>query len=119
MPSGLMLGAVLGCAIGMVCHVVGLEQAEEPQAGLATHLVTGAVWGTSLGLASSWCGIAVQRRVKGLFRDAGIDAVRRRRWPVVVAGEDVVWIPGVRRALAASARSGRPTITFRCERFDR
>jgi tRNA(Ile)-lysidine synthetase-like protein len=59
------------------------------------------------------------RRVKGLFRDAGIDAVRRRRWPVVVAGEDVVWIPGVRRAHAAAARSGRPTVTFRCERFDR
>jgi tRNA(Ile)-lysidine synthase len=64
-------------------------------------------------------GSSVPRRVKGLFRDAGIDAVRRRSWPVVVAGEEVVWIPGVRRALAASARSGRPTVTFRCERFDR
>jgi tRNA(Ile)-lysidine synthase len=64
-------------------------------------------------------GSSAPRRVKGLFRDAGIDAVQRRRWPVVVAGGDVVWIPGVRRALAASARSGRPTVTFRCERFDR
>ena len=64
-------------------------------------------------------GSSAPRRVKGLFRDAGIDAVHRRRWPVVVAGEEVVWIPGVRRALAASARSGRPTLTFRCERFDR
>ena len=64
-------------------------------------------------------GSGAARRVKGLFRSAGIDAVRRRRWPVVVAGETVVWIPGVRRAFAASARSGRPTVTFRCERFDR
>jgi tRNA(Ile)-lysidine synthase len=55
------------------------------------------------------------RRLKGLFRDAGIDASRRRGWPVVVAGEEVVWVPGVRRALAAPARSGRPNVTLRCE----
>jgi tRNA(Ile)-lysidine synthetase-like protein len=59
------------------------------------------------------------RRLKGLFRDAGIDAVRRRRWPVVVAGERVVWVPGVRRASAAPVRSGRPYVTFRCEHIDR
>lgn len=55
------------------------------------------------------------RRLKGLFRDADVDAVRRRDWPVVVAGDEVVWVPGVRRALAAPARSGRPNVTFRCE----
>lgn len=60
-------------------------------------------------------GSSTPRRLKGLFRDAGVDAVRRRRWPVVVAGEEVVWVPGVRRALAAAARSGRPNVTFRCE----
>lgn len=59
------------------------------------------------------------RRLKGLFRDAGIDATRRRGWPVVVAGEEVVWVPGVRRALAAPARSGRPNVTFRCEHIYR
>jgi tRNA(Ile)-lysidine synthetase-like protein len=59
------------------------------------------------------------RRLKGLFRDAAVDAVRRRSWPVVVAGEEVVWVPGVRRALAAAARSGRPNVTFRCEHIDR
>jgi tRNA(Ile)-lysidine synthase len=59
------------------------------------------------------------RRLKGLFRDAGVDAARRRGWPVVVAGEEVVWVPGVRRALAAPARSGRPIVTFRCEHIDR
>ena len=64
-------------------------------------------------------GSTAPRRLKGLFRDAGIDSVRRRRWPVVVAGETVVWVPGVRRALAAAARSGRPNVTFRCEHIDR
>ena len=59
------------------------------------------------------------RRLKGLFRDAGIDASRRRGWPVVVAGEEVVWVPGVRRALAAPARSGRPNVTLRCEHIYR
>ncbi|HEU5186036.1 MAG TPA: tRNA lysidine(34) synthetase TilS, partial [Gemmatimonadaceae bacterium] len=59
------------------------------------------------------------RRLKGLFRDAGVDAVRRRAWPVVVAGEEVVWVPGVRRSPAAPARSGRPIVTFRCEHIDR
>jgi tRNA(Ile)-lysidine synthase len=64
-------------------------------------------------------GATKPRRLKGLFRDAGIDAVRRRRWPVVVAGEQVVWVPGVRRASAAPVRSGRPYVTFRCEHIDR
>lgn len=59
------------------------------------------------------------RRLKGLFRDAGVDAARRRDWPVVVAGDKVVWVPGVRRALAAAARSGRPNVMFRCEHIDR
>ena len=59
------------------------------------------------------------RRLKGLFRDAGIDVSRRRDWPVVVAGDEVVWVPGVRRAFAAPARSGRPNVTFRCEHINR
>ena len=64
-------------------------------------------------------GSTERRRLNGLFRDAGVDAVRRRGWPVVVAGEEVVWVPGVRRALAAPARSGRPIVTFRCEHIYR
>ncbi|MGQ0714033.1 MAG: tRNA lysidine(34) synthetase TilS [Gemmatimonadaceae bacterium] len=64
-------------------------------------------------------GSTTPRRLKGLFRDAGVDAVRRRQWPVVEAGSEIVWVPGVRRALAAAARSGRPNVTFRCEHIDR
>jgi tRNA(Ile)-lysidine synthase len=62
---------------------------------------------------------AVPRRLKGLFRDAGVDAVRRRQWPVVLAGAEIVWVPGVRRAHAAAERSGRPNVTLRCEHIDR
>jgi tRNA(Ile)-lysidine synthase len=59
------------------------------------------------------------RRVKGLFRDAGIDAARRGTWPVVLADDEIVWVPGVRRSSAASARSGWPVVTYHCERIDR
>jgi tRNA(Ile)-lysidine synthase len=59
------------------------------------------------------------RRVKGLLRDAGVDAASRGAWPVVLADDEIVWVPGVRRSSAASARSGRPEVTFHCERIDR
>lgn len=57
------------------------------------------------------------RRVKGLLRDAGIDAASRGSWPVVLAGDEIVWVPGVRRSSAASVRSGRPVVTYHCERL--
>jgi len=59
------------------------------------------------------------RRVKGLLRDAGVDASSRASWPVVLADDEIVWVPGVRRSSAASARSGRPVVTYHCERIDR
>jgi tRNA(Ile)-lysidine synthase len=63
-------------------------------------------------------GADAPRRVKGLLRDAGIDAARRAGWPVVLAGAEIVWIPGVRRSLAATERSGRPEVTLCCEPHD-
>ncbi|MFN8572879.1 MAG: tRNA lysidine(34) synthetase TilS [Gemmatimonadaceae bacterium] len=56
------------------------------------------------------------RRVARFFEDAGVSASERRGWPVVVAGEDVVWIPGIRRGHAATARSGGPYVVYKCER---
>ncbi len=61
-------------------------------------------------------GASAERRLKGLFRDAGVDAVRRRAWPVVLVDERIEWVPGVRRSSAATVRSGRPMVTYRCER---
>lgn len=60
-----------------------------------------------------------RRRVKRYLSEAGVRGPDRRDWPVVVAGDDVVWIPGVRRSNAASERSGRPVRTYVCERIDR
>jgi tRNA(Ile)-lysidine synthase len=61
-------------------------------------------------------GAAGPRRVKGVLRDAGIDAASRVGWPVVLADGEILWIPGVRRSSAATARSGRPMALYKCER---
>jgi tRNA(Ile)-lysidine synthase len=59
------------------------------------------------------------RRVKRYLSDAGIHGRDRAAWPVVVAGGEVVWIPGVRRSDAATERSGRPVRHYVCERIVR
>jgi tRNA(Ile)-lysidine synthase len=60
-----------------------------------------------------------RRRVKRYLSDAGVRGLDRAGWPVVVAGDDVIWIPGVRRSDAATERSGRPVRHYVCERIDR
>ena len=57
-------------------------------------------------------------RVKRVLAEAGIAAADRVGWPVVVADDAIVWIPGVSRAQAATARSGRPGVCIRCEPSD-
>lgn len=64
-------------------------------------------------------GRMIARKVKYFLTDAGISGHIRRRWPVVVAGDEVVWIPGVRRSDAATERSGRPVVTYVCDYLDR
>lgn len=60
------------------------------------------------------------RRVKRYLSDAGVRGLDRVGWPVVVdERENVVWIPGVRRADAATERSGRPVRHYVCERIAR
>jgi tRNA(Ile)-lysidine synthase len=54
------------------------------------------------------------RRVKRFFGDAGVAGVDRAGWPVVVVNGEIVWIPGVRRAHAAPARSDRPGVWLTC-----
>jgi tRNA(Ile)-lysidine synthase len=60
-----------------------------------------------------------RRRVKHLLTNAGVTGHERAGWPVVLAGDDIVWIPGVRRTDAATARSGRPGLAFVCEYHNR
>lgn len=59
------------------------------------------------------------RRVKHLLTNAGVTGHERVGWPVVLAGDDIVWIPGIRRTDAATARSGRPGLAFVCEYHNR
>lgn len=54
-------------------------------------------------------------RVKRMLAEAGITAADRVGWPVVVADDAIVWIPGVSRVSAATARSGRPGVCIRCD----
>jgi tRNA(Ile)-lysidine synthase len=56
------------------------------------------------------------RKVKQLLNDAGVTGHERTGWPVVLCGDRIVWIPGVRRSDAATARSGRPSLRFSCAR---
>ena len=58
------------------------------------------------------------RKVKRLLNDAGVTGHERRGWPVVLSGDRIVWIPGVRRSDAATAQSeaGRPILAFSCAR---
>ncbi|HEU4584856.1 MAG TPA: tRNA lysidine(34) synthetase TilS [Gemmatimonadaceae bacterium] len=63
-------------------------------------------------------GATVPRRVKGLFRDAGIDAERRRGWPVVLVDDEIVWIPGVRHGAPSPYLSDRAAVVYECERHD-
>ena len=58
------------------------------------------------------------RRVSRYLSDAGVQRADRAQWPVVVAGDEIVWIPGVRRSDAATDRSGRPVRHYICERID-
>ena len=58
------------------------------------------------------------RRVKRFFSDARIPSPMRAGWPVVLADDEIVWIPGVRRVRVAPERSGRPVVRYTCEWFD-
>ena len=62
-------------------------------------------------------GAPAGRRVARYLSEARVPTVDRPLWPVVLIGEDVVWVPGVCRSLAAPNRPGRPAVTwYRCER---
>ncbi|HUQ45276.1 MAG TPA: tRNA lysidine(34) synthetase TilS [Gemmatimonadaceae bacterium] len=97
-----------------------------------TEAGSGRDWSASLPLAARlvvrpWCAgdrLApaagqLRRRVKRYLTEAGVRGADRKGWPVVVAGDEVVWIPGVRRSDAATERSGRPVRHYACERIDR
>ena len=58
---------------------------------------------------------AAPRRVKRFLREAGVPGPEREGWPVVLAGDEIVWIPGIRRIEAADESEGTRYV---CERVD-
>ena len=65
-------------------------------------------------------GAPAGRRVTRYFSELRIPVLDRPAWPVLLVHDEVVWVPGVCRGLAAPSRPGRPDlIWYRCEReFD-
>ena len=59
------------------------------------------------------------RRVKKLLSGSRVTGHARSRWPVVLAGDRIVWIPGIRRSPAATVRPGAPGVLFACDFRDR
>jgi len=62
---------------------------------------------------------ASPQKVKKILSDGGVTGHERARWPVVLAGDQIVWIPGVCRSGAATDRSGRPGLSFVCDYANR
>ncbi len=65
-------------------------------------------------------GAPAGRRISRYLAEGGVPRLDRRGWPVVTLDDEVVWVPGVCRGLAAPHRSGRSDlIWYRSEReFD-
>ncbi|MBC8088731.1 MAG: tRNA lysidine(34) synthetase TilS [Phycisphaerae bacterium] len=62
-------------------------------------------------------GAPAGRRVARYLSESRVPPVDRPVWPVVLIGEDIVWVPGVCRRPAAPNRPGRPAVSwYRCER---
>jgi tRNA(Ile)-lysidine synthase len=61
-------------------------------------------------------GAPAGRRVTRYFSEAHVPALDRSAWPVLLVENELVWVPGVCRSLAAPSRPGRPElIWYRCE----
>jgi tRNA(Ile)-lysidine synthetase-like protein len=58
---------------------------------------------------------ATPRRVKRFLGDAGIVGPDRAGWPVVLSGEEIVWIPGVGQRSAVAGQSETPGLIYSCE----
>ncbi|MCE2900178.1 MAG: tRNA lysidine(34) synthetase TilS [Gemmatimonas sp.] len=65
-------------------------------------------------------GAPAGRRVTRYLSELQVPVLDRSSWPVVLIGDELAWIPGICRGLAAPSRPGRPDlIWYRCEReFD-
>jgi len=98
----------------------GSDRTREPWSAELPRLLSATVRAWTAGDRLGQSGAQRARRVKRYLSDAGVRGLDRLGWPVVVdERENVVWIPGVRRADAATERSGRPVRHYVCERITR
>ena len=59
------------------------------------------------------------RRVQDIFVDAHVPRTLRDAWPIIVSGEAIVWIPGVRVAEGYGAAPGAADVIWiQVERSD-
>lgn len=62
-------------------------------------------------------GAPAGRRVTRYFSDAHVSVLDRSDWPIVLAGDSLLCVPGLCRSVAAPHRPGWPdSIWYRCER---
>ncbi len=57
------------------------------------------------------------RKVKQLLSRAGVTGHKRAGWPVVLAGDEIIWVPGVRGS-NITERLGTAGVPFICEFID-
>lgn len=50
------------------------------------------------------------KKLQDLFTDAKIPQIVRQRWPIVLGGEEIVWVPGVRRAEFGRCEGGEGSV---------
>jgi tRNA(Ile)-lysidine synthase len=99
------------------------------RAAFAARPAEEALWGAAIARSQpctvrSWqqgdriraAGQSLSRRVKRYFRELAIPVSDRSRWPVVVGGNEVLWVPGVCVSGAAVEHPGAQTTYFVCER---
>lgn len=95
------------------------DRVDDPWAAVLAADATSVVRRWRAGDRMVAAGSTKPRRVKRFLSDARVTGARRARWPVVVSNGEVVWIPGVRRSSAATARPGRSEVSYMCDVDDR
>jgi tRNA(Ile)-lysidine synthase len=61
-------------------------------------------------------GLGGSRKIQDVFVDHKIAVASRLRWPLVVSGDEVIWIPGlVRSRLALVSAASRKVVHLRAD----
>jgi len=64
-------------------------------------------------------GLGGRKKLQDIFVDAKVPAARRRRWPVVSEGSNIIWVPALALAEGAAAAPGERSVRLRWEPAER